>query len=97
MQNYPNPFNPSTITKHSIPHHGGQVNVALSFSSSRVILKAYDILGREVTILTNKEQPPGNYKCFFDVASINRKISSGIYFYRLSSELFETKQMILLY
>jgi len=84
-QNYPNPFNPSTT-----------INYQLS-AISRVTLKVYDILGREVTTLLNKEQPAGSYKITFDAS----KLASGIYLYRIvagSAEggFIQTKKMILL-
>ena len=78
QQNYPNPFNPSTAIKYSIP------NVASSFSSSYVILKVYDLLGREVTTLVNEEQLPGNYEVKFN----GRNLSSGIYFAKLTTGSF---------
>ncbi len=80
-QNYPNPFNPSTIIKYSIP------------KQSLVKLKIYDILGREVATLVNKEQQPGNYNIEFNASNL----SSGIYFYLLQAGSFvTTKKMILL-
>jgi N-acetylmuramoyl-L-alanine amidase len=66
-----------------------------------VTLKVYDILGREVAILVNEYQKPGNYSAEFRVQ--NSELASGIYFYRLQVEnpenskiLFtQTKKMIL--
>jgi len=94
-QNYPNPFNPSTIIKYSIP----SVKTPLlgGVGGGLVTLKVYDILGREVTTLVNKEQKPGNYEITFDAGSAAGGLSSGLYFYRLKSGNFiETKKMILL-
>ncbi len=76
-QNYPNPFNPVTIINYSIP------NVASNFGSS-VILKIYDVIGNEVTTLINKVQSPGNYEVSFDASSVSRRISSGVYYYKLT-------------
>ena len=85
--NYPNPFNPSTIISYDIP------------MKSNVTLKVYYVLGREVSMLVNKEQPQGNYKIEFDASTL----TSGIYFYRIqvyspgrAGEFVETKKMILL-
>lgn len=90
-QNYPNPFNPTTTIKYSIP--GFDLSPGKSGTSQRVILKVYDVLGREVATLVEKEQAPGIYEAKFDAANI----SSGIYFYRLQAGEFSmTKKMILL-
>ncbi len=87
-QNYPNPFNPTTTIKYSIPNVGTAHELSLQ---TRLIV--YDILGREVATLVNKAQAPGNYSVQFDAS----KLSSGIYFYRLSAGKFiETKKMILM-
>lgn len=80
-QNYPNPFNPSTTIRYSLPQSGF------------VQLKVYDLLGKEVASLVNKEQALGNYKIEFTA----KNLSSGVYFYRLQSGSFtETKKLILL-
>lgn len=56
-------------------------------------LKVYDILGREVATLVNKQQKSGNYDVNFDASNL----TSGVYFYRLQSGNFnESKKMILL-
>jgi hypothetical protein len=79
-QNYPNPFNPSTTINVSIP------------SESEVTLKIYDISGRETACLIDGKMKAGNYKYNFNASSL----SSGIYFYKLSSNGFsDTKKMIL--
>jgi subtilisin-like proprotein convertase family protein len=69
MQNYPNPFNPTTTFSFSLPQ------------SSIVNLTVYDILGREVVTLINQEMEAGGYSVPFD----GRDLSSGVYFYRLTS------------
>lgn len=80
-QNYPNPFNPSTIISYSIP------------ITSRVTLKVYDVLGKEVLDLVNANQAAGNYKITVNAS----ELTSGLYFYRLqANEYVETKKMILL-
>lgn len=80
-QNYPNPFNPSTTISYSLPQRGN------------VQLKVYDVLGKEVVRLVNKEQARGNYKVVFNATNI----TSGIYFYKLQSGSFrEIKKLILL-
>ncbi|MBU0476304.1 MAG: T9SS type A sorting domain-containing protein [Bacteroidetes bacterium] len=80
-QNYPNPFNPSTVISYSIP------------SRSNVSLKIYDLVGKEIASLVNKEQEAGAYQTKFDAT----ELSSGIYFYKLITDYYsETKKMIFL-
>jgi len=80
-QNYPNPFNPSTTIQYAIKER------------SSVELVLYDILGREVKVLVNKEQDAGYFKINFNAGDL----ATGIYFYRLQAGSFvETKKMILL-
>ncbi len=87
-QNFPNPFNPTTEIKYSIP-----ASLNLSKGGTLVRLEVYDILGRLVAILVNKNQQPGNYKVEFNASSI----TSGIYFYTLTAGNFhQTKKMVLL-
>jgi len=81
FQNYPNPFNPETKISFQIP------------VISNVTLKIYDVLGREVRTLVNKELKAGSYKVDFN----SKGLSSGIYFYRLTAGSFsEIKKMVLL-
>lgn len=80
-QNYPNPFNPLTVISYRLS--------VIRF----VTLKVYDLLGREVTALVNKEQFPGNY----DVEFIANDLPSGTYFYKLQAgDNTEIRKMILL-
>ena len=80
-QNYPNPFNPSTTIRYLMPE---QV---------RVVIKVYDILGREVATLVNEEKPAGTYEFVWTVPNL----SSGVYFYRLQAgDFVQTKKMILM-
>jgi hypothetical protein len=58
-----------------------------------VTIKIYDILGKEVGELVNKEFSAGIYSVDFDAS----KLSSGIYFYKLTSGSYsETKKMMLI-
>ncbi len=70
LQNYPNPFNPTTTIKYSIPR--GKTRL--------VVLKVFDILGREVSTLVNKKESAGNYSVRFNASNL----PSGVYIYRLS-------------
>jgi endo-1,4-beta-xylanase len=71
-QNYPNPFNPTTNIEFSIRE------------SATVSLKIYDILGREVATLINKNLSAGVYNVAWNAEnSTGSKVVSGTYFYRL--------------
>ncbi|MCP5062900.1 MAG: T9SS type A sorting domain-containing protein [Ignavibacteriae bacterium] len=87
-QNYPNPFNPTTTIRYSIPVVGEKYSFI-----TNVKLKVYDILGKEVATLINKQQKSGNHEVIFDATNL----SSGVYYYQLKSGKFiETKKMIIL-
>ncbi len=80
-QNYPNPFNPSTTINFSIAKSG---NV-------KIII--YDVIGREVKTLVNSYYSKGSYNITWNANSY----PSGIYFYRIESNNYNTvKKMVLL-
>ncbi len=80
-QNFPNPFNPSTTIRYSIP------------LENKVVLKVYNVLGKEVATLVNKNQQAGNYSVNFNASGL----SSGIYIYKISAGLYTaSKKLILL-
>jgi len=80
-QNYPNPFNPVTNIKFSLPTAG---NVKLS---------VFDLQGREVAVLADKNLAAGEYNADFDASGL----SSGVYFYKLvTNEFTEVKKMMLI-
>jgi len=83
-QNYPNPFNPVTKIQFALPQSETQHSVSL---------RVYDIIGREVAVLVNEAKEAGIYEVTFDAS----KLSSGLYFYSLStSGKTITKKMMLL-
>jgi hypothetical protein len=80
-QNYPNPFNPTTTIQYSLN------------KESRVSLRVYDILGREIVTLVDELKSAGNYKLNFNA----NNYASGIYFYQLQTDNKQImKKMILL-
>ncbi|MCE1163975.1 MAG: PQQ-dependent sugar dehydrogenase [Bacteroidetes bacterium] len=85
-QNYPNPFNPSTKIEFSVPQR------------SAVRLSVYDASGRLTRTLVNTYLQKGNYEFEWNgTDDYGKQLSSGIYFYKMSSEGFtETRKMILL-
>ena len=80
-QNYPNPFNPTTIIGYQLP------------AASDVKLTVFDLLGRQVAVLVNERQSPGNYEVKFSAAGL----ASGVYLYRLTTgEGVQTRKMLVL-
>ena len=69
-QNYPNPFNPSTSLRYFLP------------VASKISIRVYDVLGREVrTLVNNEERPAGDATVTWDGRD-NRGAAavSGTYF-----------------
>ncbi|MEW5842223.1 MAG: FlgD immunoglobulin-like domain containing protein [Bacteroidota bacterium] len=93
-QNYPNPFNPTTTISYTIP----SVETAHVSSQQYVVLKVYDLLGREVATLVNEEKAPGNYEVTFDGETRRgESLPSGVYFYRFSVGFFsDIKKMVVI-
>jgi hypothetical protein len=80
FQNYPNPFNPSTKISFNIP------------SKEFVTLKIYNVLGVEIITLLNEELSEGFHEVEFNAP----QLSSGVYFYTVLTNNFEsTRKMIL--
>jgi|GEM_PF-1071051 len=68
-QNFPNPFNPSTQISFTVPEN------------SNVLIKIYDVLGKEVLTLANGFFEKGKYSLNFD----GNNYASGVYFYSMTS------------
>lgn len=69
MQNYPNPFNPSTTLKFYLP------------AESKVVIRVFDILGKEIKELINDTRISGEYEILWNGTNSNEnKVSSGVYF-----------------
>jgi enterochelin esterase family protein len=80
-QNYPNPFNPSTTISFTIPAAG------------RYALRIYNIMGREVALLSEGEFSEGAHRLNFNA----RDLPSGVYVYRLEGKnVFIARKMALL-
>jgi hypothetical protein len=86
LQNFPNPFNPTTQIQYQLTQ------------SSRVTLKVYDVLGREVAILQDGMQDAGYHSMTFN----GSRLASGIYFTRLivngqdGKQIVQTKKMLMM-
>ncbi|HEX2788058.1 MAG TPA: T9SS type A sorting domain-containing protein [Ignavibacteria bacterium] len=89
-QNYPNPFNPVTKISFEIPDNvNGQM--------SNVKLMIYNVTGKLIAELVNKELSAGYHTVEFDANAL----ASGVYFYRLDAQngtqnFSMTKKMVLL-
>ncbi len=79
-QNYPNPFNSTATLSYTIP------------ITSHVDLRLYDITGREVSTLVQREQIAGTYRVLLD----GSRLASGTYFVRLQAGAFSKTQKIVL-
>jgi hypothetical protein len=73
QQNYPNPFNPVTQFRYSLP------------SETRLSLKVYDVLGREIAVLVNNETKQAGWHTasWNGVDKNGRHVASGLYICRL--------------
>ncbi|MDQ3021134.1 MAG: T9SS type A sorting domain-containing protein [Bacteroidota bacterium] len=80
-QNYPNPFNPKTKIAFQI------------LKPALVIVKVYNILGKEIENLVNKKLSAGKYEVEFS----SKDLSSGTYYYKMITENYsETKKMTII-
>ena len=79
-QNYPNPFNPTTVISYDLP------------AATKINLKVYDVLGREVATLVDGEMEAGVHQVSFDAS----RLASGIYFYRIAAGNYVTMKKMLL-
>ncbi len=85
-QDIPNPFNPSTEISYQLPESGA------------VKLEIYNLVGQRINTLVQGEQKAGAYTVTWSGRdSRGREVSSGVYFYRFSTEgLVKTRRMLLL-
>ncbi|MBI4721493.1 MAG: T9SS type A sorting domain-containing protein [Candidatus Stahlbacteria bacterium] len=85
LQNTPNPFRQFTNISYSIP------------TTSKIELKIYDLAGRIVRTLVDKEVTKGNYTIIWDGKDDKAKrVARGVYFYRLESGNFHISQKLIL-
>ncbi len=78
MQNAPNPFSPLTTIQYTV----GDGSDA---GGRPVSLEIFDVAGRRVAALVNEVQVPGTYGVSWDGRdAAGRRLSPGIYVYRLS-------------
>jgi hypothetical protein len=85
-QNYPNPFNPKTSISYVVA------------DADNVTLTVYNLLGEQVKVLVDGFQAAGEYTVDWNGDDVSgRTVSSGVYFYKLSSgDYAQTKKMMLM-
>lgn len=81
--NTPNPFNPTTKISYDLPKRAD------------VILEIFDILGRHIRTLVNKNQQAGHYSAVWDGRDEQgRYVSSGFYIYQIrAGEFTQSRKM----
>ena len=80
-QNYPNPFNPSTTIRFRL------------LKPAFVTLEVYNLLGKKVTTLIQREMNSGAFAVKFEASNL----SSGIYYYKMQAGEYQAvKKMMLL-
>ncbi|MDZ4182157.1 MAG: FlgD immunoglobulin-like domain containing protein [Candidatus Cloacimonadaceae bacterium] len=86
LQNYPNPFNPETTISYDMP------------ASGKVSLSVYNVKGQLVKTLVNETRPFGRNSVVWNgTDNAGNSVSSGIYFYQLSTNgKSEMKKMMLM-
>jgi hypothetical protein len=83
-QNFPNPFSHETRISFTLP------------SSEFVIVKVYDLLGKEIATLLSQRLAAGDHELKW---SIDPRLSlpAGVYFYRLQTRaLMDTKKVVMI-
>jgi hypothetical protein len=85
-QNYPNPFNPMTEIQYYLPIR------------SHVTIDIFNVLGRRVRSLVDREESAGSYSVSWDGTDLSgKRVASGVYLYRFQTDNhMDTKRMVLL-
>ena len=84
--NFPNPFNPTTMIAYDLP------------DASDVQLDIYDLMGRNINTVVNKNQSVGRHFVIWNANDyLGNQVSAGVYLYRLQAgnKIF-TRKMILM-
>lgn len=68
--NYPNPFTTTTTIRYDLPE------------AAHVVLRVYDVLGKEVETLLDQTQAAGRHRMVWQPQT-GRALSAGVYFYEL--------------
>ncbi|MCK4795745.1 MAG: T9SS type A sorting domain-containing protein, partial [Spirochaetes bacterium] len=83
---YPNPFNPTTTISYALQEAGD------------VSLQIFNIKGQLVKTLVDEKRETGNHSVVWAGKDNNdRKVASGVYFYRINAgEFTDMKKMLLI-
>jgi len=82
---YPNPFTSSANINYAVPE------------SSKVRLSIYDVTGKEVKLLVNKNQQPGNYQIKWNGDDDKGNHLSGVYFIKLNTGNISSTNEVVIY
>lgn len=84
-KNFPNPFNPDTTIEYSIREE------------TETVLRIYNLRGQVVKTLFSGIKEAGEYRAIWNgTDSSGREVSSGIYFYRLTTDHYDSINKMLL-
>lgn len=84
-QNIPNPFNPVTTIRFNVPRR------------SNVNISVYDVSGRLIRVLLDKEVGPGKREIIWDGTDFRgAEVGSGVYLCRMISDDFEKSSKMVL-
>ena len=85
-QNYPNPFNPSTTIEYTLPEN------------TQVRIEIFNLQGQKIKLLQDNFQKVGRHAVSWDATdSDGQKVASGVYLYRISTDLYiYSKKMVLM-
>ena len=85
LQNSPNPFNPNTLIRFDLAE------------ACRVRVSVYDVQGRLVTRLIDRQLPAGPHTIpWHGRDGLGRSVGSGVYFYRMETPSYiSTRRMVL--
>ncbi|NIR71236.1 MAG: T9SS type A sorting domain-containing protein [Phycisphaerae bacterium] len=84
-QNYPNPFNPATTISYQLPQ------------AEKVSIVIYDLIGRQVRELINRNQEAGVHSVKWDGRDQARQtVAAGVYIYKITAGQFsQVRKMVL--
>lgn len=85
FQNYPNPFHHITRVQYEIP------------IETRVELKIFNLVGKEICTLLDEIKPPGTYSVYWNGLDQNGiRVKDGIYLYQIITKKFKTVKKLAL-